>query len=181
MTDANKEHVLVTEYFHPDTASTGQLMTDLAVGLEECGLDMTVLTGQPNYHSGENEKQPHVSTHEGVQVKRIRAPQVRQSSIPRRLFNWGVFTVWMFVVMLLSRTEKEREVIFVSNPPFLPVAMWLACRIRVGTTPTSSTTSIPTNQSNSTISLKEASHTVSGIYSTGVPSSQRSTSSHSAP
>jgi len=32
--------------------------------------------------------------------------------------------------MLLSRTEKEREVIFVSNPPFLPVAMWLACRIR---------------------------------------------------
>ena len=130
MTDANKEHVLVTEYFHPDTASTGQLMTDLAVGLEERGLDMTVLTGQPNYHSGENEKQPHVSTHEGVQVKRIRAPQVRQSSIPRRLFNWGVFTVWMFVVMLLSRTEKEREVIFVSNPPFLPVAMWLACRIR---------------------------------------------------
>ncbi|GAA0218886.1 glycosyltransferase family 4 protein [Halobaculum roseum] len=130
MADANKEYVLVTEYFHPDTASTGQLMTDLAVGLRERGLDMTVLTGQPNYHSGENEKQPRVSTHGGVRVKRIRAPQVRQSSIPRRLFNWGIFTVWMFVVMLLSRTEKEREVIFVSNPPFLPVAMWLVCRIR---------------------------------------------------
>lgn len=130
MADANKEYVLVTEYFHPDTASTGQLMTDLAVGLEERGLDMTVLTGQPNYHSGENEKQPRMSTHEGVQIKRIRAPQVRQSSIPRRLFNWGIFTVWMFVVMLLGQTEKEREVIFVSNPPFLPVAMWLACRIR---------------------------------------------------
>ena len=130
MVDANKECVLVAEYFHPDTASTGQLMTDLAVGLEERGLDMTVLTGQPNYHSGENEKQPRITTHEGVQVKRVRAPQVRQSSIPRRLFNWGIFTVWMFVVMLLSWTEKEREVIFVSNPPFLPVAMWLACRIR---------------------------------------------------
>lgn len=130
MADANKEYVLVTEYFHPDTASTGQLMTDLAVGLEERGLDMTVLTGQPNYHSGENEKQPRVSTHKGVEVKRVRAPQVRQSSIPRRLFNWGIFTVWLFVVMLLSRTEKEREVIFVSNPPFLPVAMWLVCRIR---------------------------------------------------
>ncbi|WP_256546761.1 glycosyltransferase family 4 protein [Halobellus inordinatus] len=130
MADANKEYVLVTEYFHPDTASTGQLMTDLAVGLQERGLAMTVLTGQPNYHSGENEKQSRVSNHEGVQVKRIRAPQLRQSSIPRRLFNWGVFTLWMFVVMLLSQTEKEREVIFVSNPPFLPVAMWLVCRIR---------------------------------------------------
>jgi len=36
----------------------------------------------------------------------------------------------MFFTMLFSRTDKEREVIFVSNPPFLPVAMWLACRLR---------------------------------------------------
>lgn len=130
MADQNTEYVLVTEYFHPDTASTGQLMTDLATGLQERGLDMTVYTGQPNYHSGDNEKQPRISTYEDVLVKRIRAPQVRQSSLPRRLFNWGVFTVWMFVAMLFSRTEKEREVIFVSNPPFLPVAMWLVCRLR---------------------------------------------------
>ncbi|MCT9098178.1 glycosyltransferase family 4 protein [Haloarchaeobius sp. HME9146] len=130
MPESNKEYVLVTEYFHPDTASTGQLMTDLAVGLQERGLDMTVFTGQPNYHSGDNEKQPHTSTHEGVLVNRIRAPQVRQSSLPRRLFNWTVFTVWMFFALLFSRTEKEREVVFVSNPPFLPVALWLVCRLR---------------------------------------------------
>jgi glycosyltransferase involved in cell wall biosynthesis len=130
MTSGEKEYVLVTEYFHPDTASTGQLMTDLAVGLEERGLDMTVYTGQPNYHSGDNEKQPRVSTYENVLVKRIRAPQVRQSSLPRRLFNWGVFTVWMFFALLVSRSDRDREMIFVSNPPFLPVAMWLVCRIR---------------------------------------------------
>jgi len=130
MSEQNKEYILVTEYFHPDTASTGQLMTDLAEGLQDRGLDMTVFTGQPNYHSGDNEKQPQVSELNGVLVKRIRAPQVRQSSLPRRLFNWGVFTVWMFFAMLFSRTDREREVIFVSNPPFLPVAMWLACRLR---------------------------------------------------
>ena len=105
-------------------------MTDLAVGLQERGLDMTVYTGQPNYHSGDNEKQPRVSLYKDVLVNRIRAPQVRQSSLSRRLFNWAVFTVWMFFTMLFSRTDKEREVIFVSNPPFLPVAMWLACRLR---------------------------------------------------
>lgn len=130
MSEQQTEYVLVTEYYHPDTASTGQLMTDLAEGLQDRGLDMTVYTGQPNYHSGDNEKQPRVSEHEGVRIKRIRAPQVRQTSLPRRLFNWGVFTVWMFVAMLFSRTDKEREVVFVSNPPFLPVAMWLACRLR---------------------------------------------------
>lgn len=130
MASSDKEYVLVTEYFHPDTASTGQLMTDLAVGLQERGLDMTVYTGQPNYHSGENEKQPRESTYQDVRIKRVRAPQVRQSSLPRRLFNWGVFTAWMFVTLLVSRSDRDREVVFVSNPPFLPVAMWLVCRLR---------------------------------------------------
>jgi len=130
MSEQNKEYVLVTEYFHPDTASTGQLMTDLAVGLQERGLDMTVYTGQPNYHSGENTQQPWISEYNDVLVKRIRAPQLRQSSLSRRLFNWAIFTIWMFGTMLVSQTEKEREIIFVSNPPFLPVAMWLVCRLR---------------------------------------------------
>lgn len=130
MASTEKEYVLVTEYFHPDTASTGQLMTDLATGLEERGLDMTAYTGQPNYHSGENETQPRESTHEGVLVRRIRAPQVRQSSMPRRLLNWALFTVWMFVRLLVSRTDRERELIFVTCPPTLPAAMWILCRIR---------------------------------------------------
>lgn len=126
----NKEYVLVTEYYHPDTATTGQLMTDLAEGLKDRGLKMTVYTGQPNYHSGENKKQPRISKYNGVPVKRIRAPQVRQTSLLRRLVNWTIFAIWMFFVVLLSRTDKERDVIFVSNPPFLPVAIWIACRIR---------------------------------------------------
>lgn len=130
MGSTEKEYVLVTEYFHPDTASTGQLMTDLAVGLQERGLDMTVYTGQPNYHSGENEKQPLESTHESVLVRRIRAPQVRQSSMPRRLLNWTVFTVWMFLRLLVSRSDRERELIFVTCPPTLPAAMWILCKLR---------------------------------------------------
>ncbi|WP_135664230.1 glycosyltransferase family 4 protein [Halorhabdus rudnickae] len=130
MTGQEREYVLVTEYFHPDTASTGQLMTELAVGLEDRGLDMTVYTGQPNYHSGENERQPLETTHEGVLVKRIRAPQLRQSSLPRRLFNWTVFTLWMAVALLFSRSTKDREIVFVSNPPFLPIVLWPVCKLR---------------------------------------------------
>ncbi|WP_435156842.1 glycosyltransferase family 4 protein [Haladaptatus sp. DFWS20] len=130
MNESKKKLVLVTEYFHPETASTGQLLTDLAVGLQERGLDLVVYTGQPNYHSGENEKQPRRDRYEDVLVKRIRAPQLRQSSSIRRGFNWTVFTIWMFFTLLVSRSEHEREFIFVSNPPFLPIAMWLVCQIR---------------------------------------------------
>ncbi|MDS0284531.1 glycosyltransferase family 4 protein [Haloarcula onubensis] len=130
MSSEPTEHLLVTEYFHPDTASTGQLMTDLAVGLKDRGLDMTVYTGQPNYHSGENERQPSRSLHEGVSVRRIGAPQVRQSSMPRRLVNWALFTAWMTVLLLFERVERDRKVIFVTCPPFLPAAMWFVCRVR---------------------------------------------------
>ncbi|NUB91497.1 glycosyltransferase family 4 protein [Haloterrigena sp. SYSU A121-1] len=130
MADSETEVVLVTEYFHPDTATTGQLMTDLAEGLQERELDMTVYTGQPNYHSGDNDKQPRVATHDGVLVKRIRAPQLRQSSLMRRLFNWTIFTTWMFFALLISRPRRDRELVFVSNPPMLPLAMWLVAKIR---------------------------------------------------
>lgn len=130
MASETPEHLLVTEYFHPDTASTGQLMTDLAVGLNERGLDMTVYTGQPNYHSGDNEKQPRRSLHEGVSVHRIGAPQFRQTSIVRRLVNWALFTAWMTARLLFERVERERKVVFVTCPPFLPAAMWFVCTVR---------------------------------------------------
>lgn len=126
----DKEYLLVTEYFHPDTASTGQLMTDLAVGLQNRGLKMTVFTSQPNYHSGENEEQPRSSVHDGVQVNRIRAPQLRQSSFIRRGFNWIVFTLEVSFLLLVSKANHEREIVFVSNPPFLPIALWIVCLIR---------------------------------------------------
>jgi glycosyltransferase involved in cell wall biosynthesis len=130
--DPNREYVLVTEYFAPDTASTGVLMTDLAVGLRRRGLDLSVLTSQPNYHSGENERQPRRSVHGGVPVRRIRAPQLRQSSLPRRLFNWTVFTLVAALTLLVSSPPRgrDRELLFVSNPPFLPPAMWLVARLR---------------------------------------------------
>jgi glycosyltransferase involved in cell wall biosynthesis len=128
---AGREYVLVTEYFAPDTASTGVLMTDLAVGLRRRGLDISVLTSQPNYHSGENERQPRETVHEGVPVRRIRAPQLRQSSLPRRLFNWAVFTLVASLTLLVARTDgRDRELVFVSNPPFLPPAMWLVATLR---------------------------------------------------
>lgn len=126
----DREVVLVTEYFHPDTASTGQLLTELAVGLRKRGLPVTVFTSQPNYHSGENQKQPSNTHYRGVPVKRIRAPQVTQSSVPKRVLNWTIFVIWMTARLLLRRTDTECELLFVTNPPVLPIAMWVLHKAR---------------------------------------------------
>lgn len=130
MTDEDREYVLVTEYFHPETAATGQLMTDLATGLQNRGLDMTVYTGQPNYHSGESGTRPSVSVYEDVLVYRFPGPQLRQTSTVRRGVNWFAFTLWVFFSLLVSRPSRDRELLFVTNPPFLPPVLWLVCRIR---------------------------------------------------
>lgn len=130
MSEREREYVLIAQYFHPDTASTGQLMTDLAVGLQQRGLDMTVYTTQPNYHSGDFEKQPRTETYEGVEINRIRAPQFKQTNLLRRAFNWIVYTLWMSFVLLLSRSQQDRKIVFVSNPPFFAIPMWVVCRLR---------------------------------------------------
>lgn len=128
---SDTEYLLVTEYFHPETASTGTLMTDLAVGLHRRGLDVSVLTGQPHYHAAAG-RQPRRSEYEGVEIRRVRAPQLAASSLPRRLFNWVLFTLWTAALLLVSRSAEHdrRHVLFVSNPPFLPAALWFVCRAR---------------------------------------------------
>jgi glycosyltransferase involved in cell wall biosynthesis len=40
-----------------------------------------------------------------------------------------VFTGWMFLTLATHRRD-ERELVFSSNPPFLPIAMWLLCRLK---------------------------------------------------
>lgn len=130
MKDGSTDILMVTEYFYPESASTGQLLTDLAVGLQNRGLEMTVYTSQPNYHSGTTEKQSTNSSYNGVQINRIRAPQFDQSSVPRRLFNWTVFTIWMTAKLLLRREDSEPELLFVTCPPVIPIAMWVVHKLR---------------------------------------------------
>lgn len=130
MKNEKTDVLIVTEYFHPDSASTGELLTELATGLQDRGLEVAAYTSQPNYHNGTNQKQPHNSSYKGVRINRIRAPQVEQSSVLRRLFNWTVFFVWMTARLLVSRGDSEQELLFVTNPPVIPIGMWIVHKLR---------------------------------------------------
>ena len=125
----DSEHLLVSEYYHPDTASSGILMTELATGLHRRGIDISVLTGQPHYH-GDAESQPRRSVHEGVPIKRLRTPLLRTTSGLTRAFNWILFTVWAALALLVSRAPDDRHVVVVSAPPLLSIGLWPVCRLR---------------------------------------------------
>ena len=121
---------ILTEYFHPEQASTAQLLTELATGLEEGEYDVTVITGYPNYHDEDRGEQvPRRSEHEGVTVERVRATRFDKDSIALRAINWLTFTVLAFLRVIRTRTGRE-PVLVLSNPPVSPLALWAAKRVR---------------------------------------------------
>ncbi|WP_276253194.1 glycosyltransferase family 4 protein [Halomontanus rarus] len=129
MSDSQKEVVIVTERFHPATTSaTGQYMTDLAIGLRERGLDVTVVTRQIPNHSDEETAQD--IREAGVEVKRIPIPAIDESSFARRVLNWATYIAVLVPLLLFSRSEKDRELLFVSYPVILPPFVWFTCQIR---------------------------------------------------
>ncbi|WP_251923609.1 glycosyltransferase family 4 protein [Salinibacter ruber] len=119
---------IVTEYFHPEEASTAQLLTSLATGLQG-DFDVSVLTGRPNYHPGdETESVPTREQHKGVSVERLPATRLDKDTLPFRVVNWITFTLLVFWRLVRSRNSDD-VVLVLSNPPLLPLAAWAAKRL----------------------------------------------------
>ena len=128
MNEEAQSITLVAEYFYPEEASTAQLLTSLATDLQG-KFDVSVLTGRPNYHPGdETESVPAREHHEGVFIERLPATRLDKDTLPYRVINWITFTLLVF--WRLIRTRGLNDVVLVlSNPPILPLATWAAKRI----------------------------------------------------
>ncbi|PSQ90733.1 MAG: glycosyltransferase WbuB, partial [Bacteroidetes bacterium QH_2_63_10] len=119
---------LITEYFYPEEASTAQLLTSLATGLQG-DFDVSVITGRPNYHAGDQtESVPAQETHEGVSIERLPATRLDKDTLAYRVINWVTFCLLVFWRLAWSREEDE-VVLVLSNPPVLPLAAWAAKRV----------------------------------------------------
>ena len=119
---------LITEYFYPEEASTAQLLTSLATGLQG-DFNVSVLTGRPNYHPGdETESVPSREDHEGVSIERLPATRLDKDTLPYRVINWVTFTLLVFWRLIRTR-ESDEVVLVLSNPPILPLAAWAAKRM----------------------------------------------------
>lgn len=117
---------VLTEYFHPEEASTARLLTELAVGLTD-EFDVEVLTGRPSYHPDDRDRTvPSESVHEGVRVRRVRQTRFDKDRLALRLCNWLSFLV--LVTARLLRGSRD-VVLAVSNPPVGPFAAWVEKRI----------------------------------------------------
>ncbi|WP_026692796.1 glycosyltransferase family 4 protein [Peribacillus kribbensis] len=113
-----KKIAFVINYFYPDLASTGQLMTELCMDLQS-DFEITVIAAQPGYAGEETNtnKTFEIDYLENIKVVRIRLPEVDKSSKISRLKY--IFSYFMLANMALLK-EKNIDVIYtISQPPVL--------------------------------------------------------------
>lgn len=110
--------VIVSQYFHPDIASTGVFLTELAEDLVRQGLAVDVATTQPTYHT--RVRAPAREDYLGMRIARVPALRLSKDSLVGKLLN-GLSFCAALLVHLWRRTPATATLFFVSNPPYLPV------------------------------------------------------------
>lgn len=125
MTKNNPEITILSQYFYPEVASTGQLMTELALGLKERGCDVHIITGQPPYYK--KEKLLAEEDYRGVSIRRVWCTGLDKNKKIGRVMNSMAFFISSFLTVSFSR---KVPLLIVSNPPFLPLIGTLLKTIR---------------------------------------------------
>ncbi len=115
-----KNLLIYAHYYYPDVASTGQILTELAEGLNDT-FHTTVICTVPSYTG----KIPqHYRKHKyyfenigGVDVLRIRIPEFRKNFALSRIFN--IVSYFFSAILATFRVEHQDYVFTISQPPML--------------------------------------------------------------
>lgn len=117
----NKSRLLIYAYYYaPDVASTGQILQDIAEGLQDI-FDVTVICTVPSY-TGEisdyyKEKKFYFENINGVNVIRVTVPDFTKKSKISRIYNLLVYFINSKKATKLA--ENEDYIMSVSQPPIL--------------------------------------------------------------
>ena len=114
---------IITEFFPPDYAATGQLIEDLVKQLEKQGVKIRVFTGQPGY-AFTNDKAPALEQLGNINIQRSRSTQVWSGRIRGKAINGILFTLRSFL-HIIKNVQGNDVVLLTSAPPFLSIAGYL--------------------------------------------------------
>jgi glycosyltransferase involved in cell wall biosynthesis len=114
---------IVSQFFPPDFAATGQFIDDLSRRLAERGLQILILTGQPGYAY-------HADRAERIEFQHNRC--IRRTSVSRfwpdrirgRVVNSLLFCIRTFL-RLLRQARRGDLLLFTTEPAYLPVVGWI--------------------------------------------------------
>lgn len=114
---------IVTQFYPPDYAATGQLIEELAHQLGKSGVEVQIFTGQPGY-AFQSDSAPADQSVGSVNVKRSRTSRIWPRRIRGRAIN-GLFFFFRAMLRLLDPRHKTDVVMVTTEPPYLGLAAYL--------------------------------------------------------
>jgi glycosyltransferase involved in cell wall biosynthesis len=102
-------------------------MTDLATGLAKRGLEIRVVAGRPSYW-GTSIEEKDMESQEGIDITKV--PCSRFDSKTRMGLLLNGFTFWILALLSCLSMDKERKLLLVTTPPFLPYLGLLLKKLR---------------------------------------------------
>jgi glycosyltransferase involved in cell wall biosynthesis len=115
---------ILTQFFPPDFAATGQLIEELTRNLQPEGLSLRVFTGQPGYAFSKAEA-PTIERSQQLLIRRSRTAQLFPSRIRGKALNGLMFALRSTLYLLRSRNRGDL-LLLTTAPPFLTVLGLLA-------------------------------------------------------
>lgn len=123
---------IVTEFFPPDYAPTGQLIEELSLYLQQSPevQKVEVFTGQPSY-AYSIESAPSRENRGNLRIQRSRVSQLWSNRIRGKTLKGLIFTIRAFL-HILRNSFRHHVFLLTTAPPFLQVAVYLVNRICLG-------------------------------------------------
>jgi glycosyltransferase involved in cell wall biosynthesis len=115
--------LIMTQFFPPDFAATGQLIEELVNHLGRQNVNVSVFTGQPGYAFAKN-KAPEIEQKGRVWVKRSRMTQLFSGRIRGKAINGLLFSI-RSIFHLIKCARRYQILLITTAPPFLPIIGYL--------------------------------------------------------
>lgn len=114
---------ILTQFFPPDYAATGQLVEELAQSFSRQGVGVQVFAGQPGYAYDRRlaAKQEEV---QGVTIRRTRTSRLWPQRIRGRAVG-GLLYCLRSLIKLLHPARRGQLLLVTTEPPYLPVLAYL--------------------------------------------------------
>ncbi|KYC37761.1 glycosyltransferase WbuB [Scytonema hofmannii PCC 7110] len=115
---------VITQFFPPDYAPTGQLIEELVKNLGQQGVEVEVFTSQPGY-AFKTSSAPTVEQFGRILIQRSRSAQLWLGRIRGKAISGVLFT--LRAILHLFKTSRRCNVLLLTTaPPFLTILGYLA-------------------------------------------------------
>lgn len=118
---------VVSQFFPPDFAATGQLLDDLTHRLAGDGLQVQVLTGMPAYAYNRSDA-PRIEFQPNRCIRRTHASRFWPQRVRGRTVN-GILYCLRISLRLLRYSRRGDLIMYTTEPPYLPLLGWLLHRL----------------------------------------------------